>query len=131
LVRFLSVGQWRKLAPCSSGLSLSLASPTTIPKIGVPNPVACLCFSLRFYVDQGIMRGCDQFVNVILEKCRERVFSMEEAIQEVPLGLYVVRGDNIAVIGQVDPDLDENLKRSNGSSVSSRLISTPLPYLVF
>jgi len=30
----------------------------------------------------------------------ERVFSKEEGVEEVPLGLYIIRGDNIAVVAR-------------------------------
>lgn len=39
--------------------------------------------------------GFDQTTNVILSDSTERVYSMEEGVEEVPLGLYIVRGDNI------------------------------------
>ncbi len=43
---------------------------------------------------KGILRGTDQTANVILEKCEERVFS-SEGTEIVPLGLYIIRGDNV------------------------------------
>jgi len=45
----------------------------------------------------GTLRGFDQVVNVILEDCRERVYSSESGVEEAPLGLYVIRGDNVCV----------------------------------
>ena len=57
----------------------------------------------------GILKGFDQQINAILDKCHERVFSTSSGVEEVPLGLYIVRGDNIAVIGEVDEDLDKKL----------------------
>lgn len=44
---------------------------------------------------QGSLEGFDQTTNVILSDSTERVYSMDEGVEEVPLGLYVVRGDNI------------------------------------
>jgi U6 snRNA-associated Sm-like protein LSm8 len=46
----------------------------------------------------GTLRGFDQVVNVILEDCHERVYSSESGVEEAPLGLYVIRGDNVCVI---------------------------------
>mmetsp|Transcript_49374 Transcript_49374/g.130120 ORF Transcript_49374/g.130120 Transcript_49374/m.130120 type:complete len:100 (-) Transcript_49374:68-367(-) len=54
----------------------------------------------------GILKGLDQKLNVILESCAERVFSKDSGVEQVELGLYIVRGDNIAVVGEVDVDLD-------------------------
>jgi U6 snRNA-associated Sm-like protein LSm8 len=53
---------------------------------------------------QGTLRGHDASINVILDLCVDRVFSMTEPPQSNPLGLYVVRGDNIAVIGEMEEE---------------------------
>ena len=45
----------------------------------------------------GVLRGYDQVTNVILEDCHERVYSSERAVERAPLGLYVIRGDNVCV----------------------------------
>ena len=49
--------------------------------------------------------------NVILLDCHERVYD-QSGTQKVPLGLYLVRGDNIAVLGEVDEDTDSKLDLS-------------------
>jgi U6 snRNA-associated Sm-like protein LSm8 len=56
----------------------------------------------------GTLRGVDQFANVILESCHERVYS-QEGVEQVVLGLYIIRGDNIAVVGELDEELDKKL----------------------
>ena len=92
----------------------------------------------------GILRGCDQTNNLVLEDCHERMFSPQarshtgccwggrvafprccglcqhsccadtrlpphqSGVEQVPLGLYFVRGDNVAIVGEVDEDLDAN-----------------------
>lgn len=43
----------------------------------------------------GNMRGFDQCVNVILDECHERVYSTDCGVEQVVLGLYIVRGDNM------------------------------------
>lgn len=45
----------------------------------------------------GILRGFDQVTNIILERCHERIYSLAEGVEEVLLGLYIVRGDNLYV----------------------------------
>ena len=37
----------------------------------------------------------------------ERVYSADADVEEVPLGLYVIRGDNLCLVGEYD---DEKLK---------------------
>jgi U6 snRNA-associated Sm-like protein LSm8 len=46
---------------------------------------------------QGTLRGFDQFANVIIEDSHERVYSAQ-GMEKVPLGLYVIRGDNMYVV---------------------------------
>ena len=43
----------------------------------------------------GRMKGFDQTINIILESSHERVYSEQTGITQIPLGLYVVRGDNV------------------------------------
>ena len=44
---------------------------------------------------QGKLKGFDQTVNVILEGSHERVYSSTSGVEQVPLGLYIIRGDNV------------------------------------
>eukprot|EP00742_Colponemidia_sp_Colp-10_P012222 GILJ01013685.1.p1 GENE.GILJ01013685.1~~GILJ01013685.1.p1 ORF type:complete len:113 (+),score=4.05 GILJ01013685.1:49-339(+) len=57
----------------------------------------------------GLLKGYDQTINVVLHNCHERVYSLGEGVQRVPLGLYIVRGDNIGVIGELDENLEAEL----------------------
>ena len=43
---------------------------------------------------------------MILSNCHERVFSASSGVEQMPLGLHVVRGDSIAMLGELDVDLD-------------------------
>jgi U6 snRNA-associated Sm-like protein LSm8 len=45
----------------------------------------------------GNLKGFDQCVNVILDECHERVYSSTAGVEQVVLGLYVIRGDNMCV----------------------------------
>lgn len=60
----------------------------------------------------GVLKGFDQTTNIILQECHERVFSTTAGVEQVPLGLYIVRGDNIAVIGEMDEEADAALDLS-------------------
>ncbi|KAI7838693.1 hypothetical protein COHA_007493 [Chlorella ohadii] len=57
----------------------------------------------------GTLRGYDQATNLILDECHERVYSSKSGVEQLVLGLYVIRGDNIAVIGEVDDDKDASI----------------------
>jgi U6 snRNA-associated Sm-like protein LSm8 len=54
---------------------------------------------LGLLVLQGELKGFDQTTNIILSGSVERVFSLDEPVEEVQLGLYLVRGDNMSVPG--------------------------------
>jgi U6 snRNA-associated Sm-like protein LSm8 len=54
----------------------------------------------------GVMKGYDMMTNLILADSHERIFSEEAEPTVVPLGLYVIRGDNIAVVGELDEEVD-------------------------
>ena len=43
----------------------------------------------------GILEGFDQAMNLILSHSHERVFSLDEPVAVVQLGLYLLRGDNV------------------------------------
>ncbi|ETW78049.1 hypothetical protein HETIRDRAFT_326095 [Heterobasidion irregulare TC 32-1] len=56
----------------------------------------------------GIMAGYDQKSNVVLSESKERVYSLEEGVEEIPLGLYLVKGDMIILIGEIDEEKDRS-----------------------
>ena len=55
-----------------------------------------------------ILRSFDQFSNMVLEDASERKVHREKSgeifFADVPLGVYVVRGDSMVLLGQVAPD---------------------------
>lgn len=44
---------------------------------------------------QGMLAGYDQKSNVVLSDSKERVYSTDEPVEEIPLGLYLVKGDQM------------------------------------
>uniref|UniRef100_A0A3P9NF21 U6 snRNA-associated Sm-like protein LSm8 n=1 Tax=Poecilia reticulata TaxID=8081 RepID=A0A3P9NF21_POERE len=68
----------------------------------------------------GTLKGFDQTINLILDESHERVFSSTQGVEQVVLGLYIVRGDNLiglfcfrAVIGEIDEETDSTLDLGN------------------
>lgn len=47
----------------------------------------------------GKLSGYDQLQNLILSAASEHVFSPSAKPDVVPLGLYMIRGDNVAAVG--------------------------------
>ncbi|KAJ1551446.1 hypothetical protein HK096_010958 [Nowakowskiella sp. JEL0078] len=56
----------------------------------------------------GTLLGFDQTTNVVLKDSVEREFS-ENGTNEIPLGVYLVRGDMIAMIGEVDMEKEAQI----------------------
>ena len=53
----------------------------------------------------GILRSFDQFANLVLESAYERII-VENKYAEKFLGLYIVRGENVVLLGQIDDAKD-------------------------
>ncbi|EPS67133.1 hypothetical protein M569_07641 [Genlisea aurea] len=54
----------------------------------------------------GILRSFDQFANAVLEGSYERIIVGEQYC-DIPLGLYVIRGENVVLIGELDVEKEE------------------------
>ncbi|KAI4454567.1 lsm1 [Holotrichia oblita] len=61
----------------------------------------------------GTLKGFDQTINLILDESHERVYSTTTGVEQVMLGLHIIRGDNVAIVGLVDEDLDNRLNLSS------------------
>lgn len=60
----------------------------------------------------GVLESYDQQTNLVLSSTVERIVRSaddEEPSSEVSHGLYLVRGDNITICGEVDEQLDESI----------------------
>ncbi|OXU22810.1 U6 snRNA-associated Sm-like protein LSm8 [Nasonia vitripennis] len=60
----------------------------------------------------GTLKGFDQTINLILDESHERVYSTTQGVEQVVLGLHIIRGDNVAVIGELDDEMDARLDLS-------------------
>lgn len=58
----------------------------------------------------GKLLGFDQVSNLVLSECVERIFSADSGVDVVPHGVFVLRGDNVAAVGEVDEALDNTIK---------------------
>ena len=58
----------------------------------------------------GILVSFDQKTNLILQNCVERVYiSATKEMQSDEMGVYFLRGDNVAVIGEIDVKLEDSI----------------------
>jgi U6 snRNA-associated Sm-like protein LSm1 len=53
----------------------------------------------------GFLRSFDQFANLVLEHSIERII-VGEQYADIPLGLQLIRGENVVLLGEVDQDAD-------------------------
>ncbi|KAH7445418.1 hypothetical protein KP509_01G007900 [Ceratopteris richardii] len=54
----------------------------------------------------GILRSFGQFANVVIESAEERII-VGDQFCDVPLGLYVIQGENVVLLGELDATKDE------------------------
>ena len=48
----------------------------------------------------GELNSYDQLMNIVLKNCIERIFSIDKGVREEKMGLYMLRGDNVAIISE-------------------------------
>ncbi|EME27163.1 Sm-like protein LSM1B [Galdieria sulphuraria] len=49
----------------------------------------------------GLLRSYDQYANLVLENTFER-FVLNDSYCDEPLGVFIIRGENVALLGEVD-----------------------------
>ena len=60
----------------------------------------------------GTLLSCDQLTNLVLSQTIERIIRPpedKEKSMEVSHGLYLIRGENVAVCGLLDEELDAKI----------------------
>ncbi|GLV36940.1 uncharacterized protein CBL_02225 [Carabus blaptoides fortunei] len=76
----------------------------------------------------GTLKGFDQTINIILDESHERVYSSTTGVEQVVLGLHIIRGDNVAIVGQIDEETDSRL---NLSSIKAEPLNSVLTFKIF
>ncbi|GAB7360453.1 hypothetical protein MBLNU230_g8407t1 [Neophaeotheca triangularis] len=54
----------------------------------------------------GVLRSWDQFGNLVLQDSIERIF-IENLYADIERGLFLIRGENVVLLGEVDLDKDD------------------------
>ncbi|XP_015924124.1 U6 snRNA-associated Sm-like protein LSm1 [Parasteatoda tepidariorum] len=57
----------------------------------------------------GFLRSIDQFANLVLHRTVERIH-VGKKFGEIALGVFIVRGDNVVLLGEVDDNKDSTSK---------------------
>lgn len=68
----------------------------------------------------GTLKGSDSVGSIILAGSVERIFSPDEGVEELPLGLYILRGDSICLVGLVDEEKDKDIDLA-------KIMAEPIP----
>eukprot|EP00188_Purpureofilum_apyrenoidigerum_P001543 Plantae.Rhodophyta-Purpureofilum_apyrenoidigerum.ctg18601.p1 GENE.Plantae.Rhodophyta-Purpureofilum_apyrenoidigerum.ctg18601~~Plantae.Rhodophyta-Purpureofilum_apyrenoidigerum.ctg18601.p1 ORF type:complete len:143 (-),score=31.95 Plantae.Rhodophyta-Purpureofilum_apyrenoidigerum.ctg18601:778-1206(-) len=58
----------------------------------------------------GCLRSFDQYANIVLENAVERIV-IAETFGDVPQGIFVIRGENVMILGEVDPSKEASIGR--------------------
>ncbi|ETW87253.1 hypothetical protein HETIRDRAFT_378076 [Heterobasidion irregulare TC 32-1] len=56
----------------------------------------------------GVLRSYDQFANLVLEDTVERIYH-GNAVAERRAGLFLIRGENVVLLGEIDLDQEDDL----------------------
>ncbi|EPY51180.1 U6 snRNP-associated protein Lsm8 [Schizosaccharomyces cryophilus OY26] len=67
----------------------------------------------------GLLRGFDHTTNLILSDSVERIISLDQDTETIPLGVYLLRGENVAIVGLVNESLDADIdwEKIRGESI--------------
>lgn len=97
----------------------------------VPHLLAGISLLSAAAGSQGVMAGYDQKSNVVLSDSKERVYSVEDGVEEIPLGLYLVKGDQMCASLMPHNELDSHARLQSAhrrARRSTRPIDRPLYY---
>lgn len=72
----------------------------------------------------GTMKGLDKTSNIILDDSHERVFSIDSGVEKHHHGLIILRGENVALIGETDRDEDVKIDFDNIKAEPLKTIAT-------
>lgn len=104
--------------------SMSASQPPnfTFTKTWTSEKVSILTIDGRTMV--GTLLSCDSSMNLVLQDTVERIIRPRdegEPSEEVPLGVYIVRGDNVAICGRVDEEIDNqiNWEKVHGEAIGT------------
>ncbi|TEB34999.1 Sm-like ribonucleo protein [Coprinellus micaceus] len=56
----------------------------------------------------GVLRSYDQFANLVLENCYERIYH-QNLFAERNHGLFLIRGENVVLMGEIDLDKEDDV----------------------
>lgn len=74
----------------------------------INQPVQVITNEGRVFI--GELLSFDQSMNVMLKSCIEKIYSEDKGVKFEKMGLYLIRGDNVAIISEINDIVEKNLK---------------------
>lgn len=102
----LNIVKWTKPTQKSARIEFALPMSSNLSTF-VDKLVTIVTTDGRLLV--GYLRGYDQTTNLILSAAQERTISPDEPGTTEDLGLYILRGDNVALVGETDDEKDQSI----------------------
>jgi U6 snRNA-associated Sm-like protein LSm8 len=85
------------LAAVARGRSSRASEPGVVQGDGDGGDMSAPTLTNMLDARVSVITNDGRHIVVILEDCAERVYSSESGVEEAPLGLYMIRGDNVCV----------------------------------
>lgn len=57
----------------------------------------------------GELLSYDKSVNIILKDCMEKVYSESTGVKFHKIGIYILRGDNVAIVSEIVQSLEKEI----------------------
>jgi U6 snRNA-associated Sm-like protein LSm8 len=55
----------------------------------------------------GVLKSFDQTLNMVIKDCYEKVYSSNEGVVFNKMGLYMIRGDNVAIVAELNENSEK------------------------
>lgn len=90
----------RDSSPASTAENLKLPGAASLYEQLDKLVLVCLRDGRNFF---GWLRSFDQYANLILDNTVERL-TVENSYTDIPIGIFVIRGENVMLLGEVDEE---------------------------
>ncbi|ODV84581.1 hypothetical protein CANARDRAFT_223461 [[Candida] arabinofermentans NRRL YB-2248] len=74
----------------------------------------------------GILEGYDKTINLVLSSTIERIFSIDEPKNDIELGTYLIRGDQVVCVGLVEEEIENEIDYSDVFAAKLKGTKNPL-----
>jgi U6 snRNA-associated Sm-like protein LSm8 len=72
----------------------------------------------------GVLKSFDQSMNLVIKNCYEKVYSTDEGVKFVKMNVYMIRGDTVAMITDIDETLEGQINYNEVKAEPLKVIKT-------